>query len=143
DSWLWSKASARTVGLTVPVARRWYVEGLGPTRGRACGKEGVPLMIFIVVKFTVRPDYGDTWLDRVSAFTQATRQEPGNLWFEWSRSVEDPTQYILLEAFRDAHAGVEHVNSEHFKTAIRDQPQMLTRTPDIVNVEVPGTEWSK
>ena len=37
----------------------------------------------------------------------------------------------------------EHVQSDHFKGAIRDMPALLVRTPDIVNVEVPGTEWSK
>jgi quinol monooxygenase YgiN len=100
-------------------------------------------VIFIVVKFPVRPEYSETWLDRVRAFTEATRREPGNLWFEWSRSVDDPNQFVLLEAFRDAQAGVEHVNSDHFKAAVRAQPSLLARTPDIVNVEVPGTEWSK
>jgi quinol monooxygenase YgiN len=100
-------------------------------------------MIFIVVKFTVRAEYSDTFLDRVNAFTRATRQEPGNLWFEWSRSVENPNQFVLLEAFRDAQAGAEHVNSAHFKRAVQEQPSMLARVPDIVNVEVPGTEWSK
>jgi quinol monooxygenase YgiN len=100
-------------------------------------------MIFIVVKFTVRPEYRDEWVDRVSDFTQSTRQEPGNLWFEWSRSVENPDQFVLLEAFRDAEAGGEHVRSEHFKAAIREQPSMLAKIPEIVNVEVPGTDWSK
>ncbi len=47
-------------------------------------------MIFITVKFKVRPEYTDGWLDLVDDFTQATRAEPGNLWFEWSRSVDDP-----------------------------------------------------
>jgi quinol monooxygenase YgiN len=49
----------------------------------------------------------------------------------------------LLEAFRDADAGREHVQSEHFKKAIRDTPPLLVETPEIVNVEVPGTEWAK
>ncbi|MBV9278860.1 MAG: antibiotic biosynthesis monooxygenase [Chloroflexi bacterium] len=100
-------------------------------------------MIFIVARFTVRPEYSDQWLERVGDFTRATRQEPGNLWFEWSRSLENPDQFVLLEAFRDAQAGVEHVSTEHFKKAIRDTPSLLVRTPDIVNVEVPGTEWSE
>jgi quinol monooxygenase YgiN len=100
-------------------------------------------MIFIVVKFTVRPEYRDTWLDRVRAFTEATRQEPGCLWFDWSRSVDDQNQFVLLEAFRDAQAGAEHVSTEHFKAAVKEQPSMLARVPDIVNVEVPGTEWFK
>ncbi len=99
-------------------------------------------MIHIVVKFDVRPEYGDQWLDGISEFTQATRHEPGNLWFEWSRSVEDPNRFVLLEGFRDADAGAEHVNSEHFKEAIRQTPPMLARTPEIIYADVPGTEWS-
>jgi quinol monooxygenase YgiN len=99
-------------------------------------------MISIVVKFNVRPECSDEWIDRISAFTQATRQEPGNLWFDWSRSVEDSDQFVLLEGFRDSDAGAEHVNSEHFKEAIRQAPSMLVRTPEILYAEIPGMEWS-
>ena len=99
-------------------------------------------MISIVVKFNVRPECSDEWIDRISAFTQATRQEPGNLWFDWSRNVENPDQFVLLEGFRDADAGAEHVNSEHFKEAIRQAPSMLVHTPEILYAEIPGMEWS-
>jgi len=98
-------------------------------------------MIFIVVKFAVRPEYADQWLDRVRPFTEATRAEPGNLWFDWSRSVDDPNEFVLLEAFRDAEAGAQHVGSDHFKQALAEQPALLAGIPRIVNVEVPGTEW--
>jgi quinol monooxygenase YgiN len=100
-------------------------------------------MIFIVVKFTVRPEYVDEWVERVNGFTVATRQEPGNLWFEWSRAVADPNQFVLLEAFRDAEAGAAHVGSEHFKAAVTELPALLTEIPHIVNVEVAGTEWAR
>jgi quinol monooxygenase YgiN len=99
-------------------------------------------MIFIVVKFTVRPEYSDQWIDLVDDFTQATRQEAGNLWFEWSRSVENPDQFVLLEAFHEGDAAGEHVNSAHFKAATQQLPPLLVRTPEIINVVVPGTEWS-
>jgi hypothetical protein len=49
-------------------------------------------MIFIAVKFSLRPDVADQWLARVAPFTAATRAEPGNLFFEWSRSVDTPNQ---------------------------------------------------
>ena len=100
-------------------------------------------MIFIVVKFEVRPEYCEQWTELVGDFTDATRREPGNLWFEWSRSVEKPDQFVLLEAFRDGDAGVDHVSSPHFKAAMELLPSLLTSVPDIVNFEVPGTEWSK
>jgi quinol monooxygenase YgiN len=100
-------------------------------------------MIFIVVKFTVRPEYSDEWIGRVSEFTEATRQEAGNLWFEWSRGVENPDQFVLLEAFLEGDAGAEHVNSDHFKRATQELPPLLVKTPEIVNVAVPGNDWSE
>lgn len=99
-------------------------------------------MIFIVAKFRVRPERVEEWLSLVDGFTRATREEPGNLWFEWSRSVEEPDTFVLVEAFRDGEAGEAHVGSEHFRRATRELPPALAETPKIVNVEVPGTEWS-
>lgn len=100
-------------------------------------------MIFIVVKFTVRAEHSDGWLDRVADFTRATRQEPGNLWFEWSTSVETPNQFVLVEAFRDGDAGGAHVNSDHFKAAMEFMGPLLAKTPEIISQEVPGTGWSE
>jgi quinol monooxygenase YgiN len=100
-------------------------------------------MIFIAVRFTIRPEYSEGWLARVADFTAATRAEPGNLWFDWSRSVDDPNEFVLLEAFRDGAAGGEHVASDHFRTAMKIMPEALAETPRIINVEVPGTEWAR
>jgi quinol monooxygenase YgiN len=100
-------------------------------------------MILIVVKFKVRPECVDDWAERVRAFTEATRGEPGNLWFEWSRSLERPNEVVLLEAFRDADAGAAHVGSAHFQAAMQELPTLIEEVPDIINVEVPGTTWSK
>ncbi|MEU4211798.1 putative quinol monooxygenase [Streptomyces sp. NPDC026206] len=99
-------------------------------------------MIFIVVKFTVRPERSEEWLDLVKDFTRATRDEPGNVFYEWSRSVENPHEFVLVEAFASAGAGEAHVNSEHFKTAMAWMPDVIAETPRIINVEVPGTGWS-
>ena len=99
-------------------------------------------MIFIAVKFSIRPDIADQWLTRVALFTAATRVEPGNLFFEWSRSVETPNQFVLLEAFRDRAAGEAHVHSEHFQAAMAWMPDAIAATPDIIHVEAPGDGWS-
>jgi quinol monooxygenase YgiN len=99
-------------------------------------------VIFIVVKFTIRPERSESWLSDVADFTNATRTEPGNLFFEWSRSVDNPHQYVLVEAFRDQQAGAEHVSTEHFKTAMAWMPDAVATTPEIVNVEAPGAGWS-
>jgi len=100
-------------------------------------------MIFIVVKFPIRPGHADQWLARVEEFTRATRQEDGNLFFEWSRSVTDPNEFVLVEAFESAEAGGVHVNSEHFRTAMAWMPDVVAETPRIVNVEVPQDGWGR
>jgi quinol monooxygenase YgiN len=100
-------------------------------------------MIFIVVRFTTLPEHTGAWLSRVDGFTQATRAEPGNLWFEWSRSVEHPDQFVLVEAFRDQDAGAAHVGSDHFRAAMELMPSMLARTPDIVSTEVDQAGWGE
>ncbi|MEV5974000.1 putative quinol monooxygenase [Streptomyces sp. NPDC051921] len=98
-------------------------------------------MIFIAVRFTVSPEHAETWLDRVADFTRATREEPGNLFFDWSRSVDDPHQYVLLEAFADAGAGAAHVASPHFKAGLAVMGEAIAATPEIINVEVPQQGW--
>ncbi|MFG3705836.1 putative quinol monooxygenase [Micromonospora sp. NPDC047670] len=99
-------------------------------------------MIFITAKFRVLPEHADRWPEIADEFTQATRREPGCLWFDWSRSVDDPTEYVLVEAFRDEDAGAAHVQSPHFRTAQQTLPPHLAETPRIVNVTVPQNDWS-
>lgn len=99
-------------------------------------------MIFIVVKFQVKPEWTDRWLDLVGPFTKATRAEPGNKWFDWSRSVDDPNEFVLVEAFEDDAAG-PHVNSDHFKKATQDEmPQALVSTPRIISHTIDADDWS-
>ena len=98
-------------------------------------------MIFIVVKFPIKPEHADEWLSLVDEFTQATRGEEGNLFFEWSRSAADPNEFVLVEAFRDGEAGGVHVNSDHFKKALSWMPDYVAGNPKIVNVEVPQDGW--
>jgi quinol monooxygenase YgiN len=100
-------------------------------------------MIFITAKFRVRPEDADAWPRISKAFTAATRGEPGCLWFDWSRSLDDPTEYVLVEAFRDDDAGAAHVNSDHFTAAQHDLPPHLAETPRIVNFAVPQDDWSE
>ena len=64
------------------------------------------------------------------------------MWFEWSRSLKDPNEYVLVEAFTDDGAG-PHVQSEHFATMQQDFPQYLTATPKIVSRQVEGDGWDE
>jgi quinol monooxygenase YgiN len=100
-------------------------------------------MIFITAKFRVLPQDADRWPEISAEFTRATQNEPGCLWFDWSRSLADPNEYVLVEAFRDDAAGAAHVQSEHFKTARRTLPPHLAETPRIINFTIQQDGWSE
>ncbi|KOV82907.1 putative quinol monooxygenase [Nocardia sp. NRRL S-836] len=100
-------------------------------------------MIFITAKFQVLPEHADAWPEISRAFTEATRAEPGCLWFDWSRSLDDPNEYVLVEAFRDGDAGAAHVRSEHFRNAQEELPPHLAETPRIVNAVLEQDDWSR
>ncbi|MCY7400750.1 MAG: antibiotic biosynthesis monooxygenase, partial [Nocardioides sp.] len=85
----------------------------------------------------------EQWPELAREFTDATRGEEGCLWFEWSRSLDDPREYVLVEAFRDDGAGVAHVGSEHFRQATQQLPPYLAATPRIVNTTIEGSDWSE
>ncbi|WP_462187687.1 MULTISPECIES: putative quinol monooxygenase [unclassified Frankia] len=100
-------------------------------------------MIFITAKFRIKPEHADQWPEISRAFTEATRAEPGCKWFDWSRNIESPTEYVLVEAFQDGDAGAAHVQSDHFKAARQTLPKYLAETPRIVNTVLEQDDWSE
>src|SRR3569833_968004 len=110
---------------------------------RAVGRAAEDKMIFITAKFPVKPEDADRWPEISREFTEATRGEAGCLWFDWSRSLDDPTVSVLVEAFRNDVAAVAHVRSEHFCTALRTLPPHLAETPRINNKKKPQNDKTK
>lgn len=99
-------------------------------------------MYFIVVKFRVKPESVDAWPELVREFTEATRAEPGNHFFEWSKSLEVDNEFVLVEAFTNEGAG-PHVNSDHFAKGLEAMRPHLTQTPQIVSRQVDGDGWDE
>ena len=97
--------------------------------------------MLINVRFDVKPEHADSWLEITREFTEATRAEPGNLWFDWYRSTETPTEFLLCEALRDGDAPAEHVGSAHFQAFTGSAAQYLQRTPRIINTTLEGDAW--
>lgn len=100
-------------------------------------------MYFIVVKFEAKPDFADGFIDRAAEFTASTRAEPGNLWFDWSRSIENPNEFVLVEAFADDEAAGAHVNSSHFQKGMDAMRPALVATPKIISRKVEGSGWDE
>lgn len=100
-------------------------------------------MILINVRFKPLPEYVENFRELVKEFTDKTRAEEGNIFFDWSINTDNPNEFILIEAFEDDGAEA-HVQSEHFKAACEMFPKILSETPQIINTLIEGkTEWDR
>lgn len=94
-------------------------------------------MILIVVKFPVRPDRIDEWTALAAQYAQAVHAEDGSVFFEWSRSLQEPDTFVCVEGFRDAGAGESHVGTAHFKEFVEQAPDLVAKQPQIIYVDAP------
>jgi len=94
-------------------------------------------VILIVVKFPVRPERTEEWTTLSDDYTRAVRAEEGNLFFEWSRSLDEPDTYVLVEGFRNAEAGGAHVGTQAFKDFVDRAPDLVAAQPRILYVDAP------
>jgi len=94
-------------------------------------------VILIVVKFPVRPERADEWAALAADYARAVNEEEGSLFFEWSRSLEEPGTFVCVEGFRDAAAGAAHVGTDAFKRFVEAAPDLVAAQPQIIYVDAP------
>jgi quinol monooxygenase YgiN len=94
-------------------------------------------LILIVVKFPVRPERADEWSEFAADYAAAVKAEEGSLFFEWSRSLEEPDTFVCIEGFRDADAGAAHVGTEAFQEFVARAPDLVSGQPQIIYVDAP------
>ncbi len=95
-------------------------------------------MILINLKIQIRADRRDEWLDRITRYAKACRDEPGNKSFDVYESIESPNEFAIIESFESEEAGNAHVQTEHFKDFLVWFPTVIGKAPLILNTEVPG-----
>ena len=94
-------------------------------------------MILIVVKFPVRPERADEWATLAADYARAVNAEEGSLFFEWSRSLEEPDTFVCVEGFRNSDAGASHVGTQAFRDFVERAPDLVAAQPEIIYVDAP------
>ncbi|GAB3665135.1 putative quinol monooxygenase [Nocardioides korecus] len=102
-------------------------------------------MIYITVKKKLKPGTAEAYLAASQAYTDATRAEPGNMFYEHFVSVDDPDTILTIEAFTDKAAGEAHVNTDHFQNGVDgDAKQYIAERPDIMYIDAADRDgWDK
>jgi quinol monooxygenase YgiN len=94
-------------------------------------------VILIVVKFPVRPERAEEWSALAADYARAVNAEEGSLFFEWSKSLEEPDTFVCVEGFRDSDAGASHVQTRAFQDFVEQAPDLVARQPQIIYVDAP------
>ena len=94
-------------------------------------------MILIVLKIPVRPDRAEEWAAVAADYARTVNSEEGCLFFEWSRSIEEPDTWVTVEGFRDAAAGAAHTGTQAFRDFVAQAPDYVAAQPQIIYVDTP------
>ncbi|WP_161925564.1 putative quinol monooxygenase [Gordonia crocea] len=97
-------------------------------------------MQIVNLRFYVKPELADEFPAAIADLVQATRAEPGNLWYLWSRSIDDPNEFIVVEGYTD-EGFAAHAQSAHFQAGGATIAPFLAKTPDIIVRQVEGDGW--
>lgn len=62
----------------------------------------------------VKPECVEAFRQATLANASASIQEPGIARFDVVQSLEDPTRFVLVEAYRDADAPARHKATAHY-----------------------------
>ncbi len=69
-----------------------------------------------LVHVQVKPEHVAEFLEATRINHEASIREPGNLRFDVLLSVDDPTRFILYEAYADEDAAAAHKKTDHYTT---------------------------
>ena len=83
---------------------------------------------YIVSYFEVAPAAKDRTIELLRQVAKQSRQEAGNLRYELLQRVNQPDQFVVLEAWKDKESHAAHAAAEHTKQ-FRDKLQPQLRGP--------------
>jgi autoinducer 2-degrading protein len=71
-------------------------------------------MFVTLVHVHVKPEHLDAFVDATRANHEASVREDGNLRFDVLQSVDDPTRFLLYEAYRSQDDFAAHQKTAHY-----------------------------
>jgi quinol monooxygenase YgiN len=101
-------------------------------------------MHIVLVKVHVKPDSVDRFRSATLDNARNSRMEPGVARFDVLQSREDPTRFVLIEAYRDAEAPAAHKDTEHYRRWNRAVGDMMAepRTREVLtSVDPDDASW--
>ncbi|MBN1268177.1 MAG: antibiotic biosynthesis monooxygenase [Kiritimatiellae bacterium] len=73
-------------------------------------------MLVTLVHVHVKPEHLEPFIAATKANHEGSVKEPGNRRFDVLQLAEDPTRFVLVEAYEDESCVAAHKETAHYKT---------------------------
>jgi quinol monooxygenase YgiN len=73
-------------------------------------------MLIVHVHIRVKTEYIDAFKRATTANARESVKEPGIARFDFAQQQDDPTRFVLVEAYRTTEAPAAHKETPHYKT---------------------------
>ncbi|MCX6030674.1 MAG: putative quinol monooxygenase [Chloroflexi bacterium] len=101
-------------------------------------------MLIVHVHVHVKPESVEAFRQATLANASNSVQEPGIARFDVVQQTDDPTRFVLVEAYRSVEATVQHKETTHYKTwrdAVADMMAEPRTSVKYANVFPEDAEW--
>lgn len=101
-------------------------------------------MLVVHVHVHVKPESVEAFKQATIANARESRREPGVARFDVVQQHDDPTRFVLVEAYRSVEATAAHKETKHYATW-RDTVASMMAAPrtsvKYTNVDPADAEW--
>ena len=92
-------------------------------------------MLIVHVQVHVRPEYVEQFKQATAENASHSVQEPGIARFDVVQRPDDPTRFVLVEAYRSAEAPEAHKASAHYQLWRETVAPMMAEARSFVNYQ--------
>lgn len=98
-------------------------------------------MITFIAKLTVRPENAPAFEALMTHVTKLTlAREPGVAYYAWSKGVDEPDTYLVVEVYEDVAAQAAHMQTAWVKDSLPESAALIEGKPEIRQYVTPGAE---
>ncbi len=101
-------------------------------------------MVILIVHIHVKSEHINAFREATVENSRNSIKEPGIVRFDLLQQADDPSRFVLYEAYRDADAPPKHRETAHYKKWLGLVTDMLAEDRTRVfysNVHPPDSEW--
>jgi quinol monooxygenase YgiN len=98
-------------------------------------------MITFIAHCPVKPEHAEAFEAAMTEMAAAVHEhEPGAVYYEFSRSVDDPNLFLVIEVYADEAAFKAHWKTDYIRPSLARTQPLMDGPPRVRQYVSPGTQ---